>query len=322
MTTATPEEIPAAQTPAPVKGKQLFIGNLPWIVRWQELKDLMKQSGTVIRANVMTDHSGRSRGFGTVLFASAEDADKAIESYNNYEWHGRQIEVREDRAFAPAGENGEAAKGNRALWIGNLPFSVTWQDLKDLLRSTGGNPLRADIAMDFRTGRSRGHGTALFATAEEAEKAIETLNGTEFQGRKIEVRADNGFVEGAPYQPFERDMMMKRRNFGYNNRRFNGPAVSGNFAGRQLYVGNLPFTVAWQDLKDLFRNAGNVVRADIATFDGRSKGYGTVVFATREDALNAIQMYNGYDFYGRQLVVREDKFASGENADNVAEDEA
>lgn len=51
----------------------------------------------------------------------------------------------------------------------------------------------------------------------------------------------------------------------------------------------LPFRVRWQDLKDLFRKAGNVTRADVAlTMDNRSKGHGTVLFATVEDAQKAI----------------------------------
>lgn len=43
--------------------------------------------------------------------------------------------------------------------------------------------------------------------------------------------------------------------------------------------------------------------------DGRPKGSGIVVFATPDDAQNAIQMYNGYDWNGRIIEVREDRFA-------------
>ena len=51
----------------------------------------------------------------------------------------------------------------------------------------------------------------------------------------------------------------------------------------------MPFRVRWQDLKDLFRKAGNVIRADVAMgYDNRSKGHGTVLFATVDDAKSAI----------------------------------
>lgn len=77
-------------------------------------------------------------------------------------------------------------------------------------------------------------------------------------------------------------------------------------------LAQLPYDVSWQDLKDLFRSAGNVSRADVNMGpDGRSKGTGIVAFANSNDASNAIAMYHGYDFRGRMLEVRLDKFAGG-----------
>lgn len=83
--------------------------------------------------------------------------------------------------------------------------------------------------------------------------------------------------------------------------------------------------MSWQDLKDTFRKAGNVVRADVSAGpDGRSKGYGTVLFETTDDADNAIskvictryniakhpaEMFNGADFDGRTINVHLDKRA-------------
>jgi len=56
----------------------------------------------------------------------------------------------------------------------------------------------------------------------------------------------------------------------------------------------LPFHCQWQDLKDLFRQAGTIIRADVALGpDGRSRGFGTVVFGTDFDAERAVKMFNG-----------------------------
>lgn len=56
----------------------------------------------------------------------------------------------------------------------------------------------------------------------------------------------------------------------------------------------LPFHCQWQDLKDLFRQAGTIIRADVALGpDGRSRGFGTVVFATDMDAERGLKMFNG-----------------------------
>ena len=98
---------------------------------------------------------------------------------------------------------------------------------------------------------------------------------------------------------------------------------TGSNPGNQLYVGNvsssshphcnfsrrffqLPYQAGWQDLKDLFRSAGNIIRADINIgADGRPKGSGTVIFETAKDAQQAITLYHGFDWYGRTLEVRE-----------------
>jgi RNA recognition motif-containing protein len=57
----------------------------------------------------------------------------------------------------------------------------------------------------------------------------------------------------------------------------------------------LPFHCQWQDLKDLFRQAGKIIRADVALGqDGRSRGFGTVVYATEADAERAVLMFNGF----------------------------
>ena len=75
----------------------------------------------------------------------------------------------------------------------------------------------------------------------------------------------------------------------------------------QVWVGNLPYRVRWQDLKDLMRKAGVVLRSEVAlTPDQRSRGYGTVLFARREDAFKAIQIYNGFQWMTRTLEVHID----------------
>ena len=59
----------------------------------------------------------------------------------------------------------------------------------------------------------------------------------------------------------------------------------------QIVVHGLPWSVEWQDLKDLAKQYGDVTKADIAKrSDGKSRGFGTVVFKTPEVAQNAIQV--------------------------------
>lgn len=59
----------------------------------------------------------------------------------------------------------------------------------------------------------------------------------------------------------------------------------------QVIVHGLPFHYAWQELKDLFKPVGGVGKADIVIDrDGRSKGWGTVIFDSENDAQKAIQV--------------------------------
>ena len=53
-------------------GCKLYVGNLSWDVKWQELKDFFKPYGTVLRADVIEEHSGRSKGCGKNNFPFVE----------------------------------------------------------------------------------------------------------------------------------------------------------------------------------------------------------------------------------------------------------
>ncbi|NQS90367.1 RNA-binding protein, partial [Patescibacteria group bacterium] len=78
--------------------KKLYVGNLPYKVTEDDLKDLFKEFETVTEINLITDQAtGRSRGFGFVEFSSGEDADKAIESLNGKMFQDREIVVNEAR---------------------------------------------------------------------------------------------------------------------------------------------------------------------------------------------------------------------------------
>lgn len=73
----------------------------------------------------------------------------------------------------------------------------------------------------------------------------------------------------------------------------------------RLYVGNLPYQLTIDELKDFFAGAGNVTDAAIITDrdSGRSKGFGFVEFATSEDASRAQTMFNGAQLKDRTLKV-------------------
>lgn len=71
-----------------------YVGNLPYSVTSDNLKDLFAQAGTVVDAIVISDkQSGRSKGFGFVEMSSQEELDKAIEMFNEKDYEGRNMRV-------------------------------------------------------------------------------------------------------------------------------------------------------------------------------------------------------------------------------------
>ncbi|NLB56198.1 MAG: RNA-binding protein [Lentisphaerae bacterium] len=75
----------------------------------------------------------------------------------------------------------------------------------------------------------------------------------------------------------------------------------------KLYVGNLPFETAEEDIKSIFEEAGSVLSCELIRdkFSNRSRGFAFVEMESREGADNAIQLLNGKEFSGRTLVVNE-----------------
>jgi RNA recognition motif-containing protein len=72
------------------------------------------------------------------------------------------------------------------LFVGNLPFTTSSPDLEQLF-SPFGAVSRAQVITDRDTGRSRGFGFVEMDSADEAQKAIDALDGSDFSGRQIKV---------------------------------------------------------------------------------------------------------------------------------------
>jgi cold-inducible RNA-binding protein len=72
------------------------------------------------------------------------------------------------------------------LFVGNLSFNTTENDLNDAFAAHG-TVTETNLMMDRMSGRPRGFGFVTMGTAEEAQKAIDALNGKEMDGRALTV---------------------------------------------------------------------------------------------------------------------------------------
>ena len=93
----------------------------------------------------------------------------------------------------------------KKLYVGNLPFTYTEQELSDLF-SEYGTVSSAKLITDRETGRSRGFGFVEFENDAEAEAAIEGANGKDLGGRPLVVN------EARPQEKRERSGSFNRRD--------------------------------------------------------------------------------------------------------------
>lgn len=91
--------------------KKLYVGNLPYEIKDEDLREHFVQTGNVESATVITDRAtGRSKGFGFVEMSTEEEAQKAIEMLNGKELNSRALTINEAR---PKEERGNRFGGSR-----------------------------------------------------------------------------------------------------------------------------------------------------------------------------------------------------------------
>ena len=97
---------------------KLYVGNLAYSVSNSDLEQLFSQAGQVQSVAVIMDKfSGQSKGFGFVEMATAEEASKAIQQFNDTELKGRNIKVNEakprENSFGGGNRGGGGGGGDR-----------------------------------------------------------------------------------------------------------------------------------------------------------------------------------------------------------------
>ena len=105
-------------------GNKLYVGNLPFQVSEEELRQLMEQAGTVQSVRVVRDAAtGRARGFAFVEMGNDEEAQKAITQLNGQSFQGRSLTVNEARASGDRPRGGDrgprefgGGRGGRQRW--------------------------------------------------------------------------------------------------------------------------------------------------------------------------------------------------------------
>ncbi|MCH9616904.1 MAG: hypothetical protein SP4CHLAM5_03870 [Chlamydiia bacterium] len=87
--------------------KKLYVGNIPYSLDNDSLKELFEEFGTVVSAQIIEDRdTGRSKGFAFVEMSSTDEAQAAIDAMNGKEVDGRSLTVNEARPRVERSDRG------------------------------------------------------------------------------------------------------------------------------------------------------------------------------------------------------------------------
>nr|XP_020833833.1 heterogeneous nuclear ribonucleoprotein M isoform X3 [Phascolarctos cinereus] len=231
----------------PTKRYRAFITNIPFDVKWQSLKDLVKEKvGEVTYVELLMDAEGKSRGCAVVEFKMEESMKKAAEVLNKHSLSGRPLKVKEDpdgeharramqKVMATTGGMGMGPGGPGMINIPpsilnnpNIPNEIIHALQAGRLGSTvfvanldykvgwkklkevfcmAGVVVRADILED-KDGKSRGIGTVTFEQSIEAVQAISMFNGQLLFDRPMHVKMDERALPKGDFFPPERPQQL------------------------------------------------------------------------------------------------------------------
>ncbi|KAK1156337.1 embryonic polyadenylate-binding protein A-like isoform X3 [Acipenser oxyrinchus oxyrinchus] len=294
----------------------IFIKNMDESIDNKALYDTFSAFGNILSCKVVCDENG-SKGYGFVHFETHEAANRAIETMNGMLLNDRKVleTGRElvsglvDQVSCSVGKDcemtilsfvghfksrreREAEFGAKAMEFTNVYIKNFGEDVNDeKLRevfSQYGRTLSVRVMVD-EMGRSRGFGFVNYENHEEAQKAVEGMNGKELNGRIIYV--------GRAQKRLERQGELKRKFDQIKQERIH------RYQGVNLYVKNLDDGIDDERLRKEFAPYGTITSAKVMTDVGHSKGFGFVCFSSPEEATKAVTEMNGRIISAKPLYV-------------------
>ncbi|KAM9174297.1 heterogeneous nuclear ribonucleoprotein M isoform 5-T5 [Mergus octosetaceus] len=315
-------------------GSTVFVANLDYKVGWKKLKEVFSMAGVVVRADILEDKDGKSRGIGTVTFEQAIEAVQAISMFNGQLLFDRPMHVKMDeRAFpkgdffpperpqqlphglggigmglGPGGQPIDANHLNKGMGMGNMgPGGMGMEGMGFGMNKMGGmeGPFGMENIGRFPAGMNMGRMSEMdraMGGGFEREFGRNEMGMSRSFGDTLErgIGGGNASIPG-----IERMAPGIDRSLGGTG----GPAPGVARKACQIFVRNLPFDFTWKMLKDKFNECGHVLYADIKMENGKSKGCGVVRFESPEVAERACRMMNGIQLRGREIDVRIDRNA-------------
>uniref|UniRef100_A0A1D1XFF2 Polyadenylate-binding protein n=1 Tax=Anthurium amnicola TaxID=1678845 RepID=A0A1D1XFF2_9ARAE len=250
----------------------LYVGDLRPDVTEGQLLDVFAPVGGLASVRVCRDSAtGASLGYAYVNFVSPDDAIRAMETLNHTAVGGKPIRIMWSHRDPDARKSGI---GN--LFVKNLSESIDNVKLQEIF-SKFGKILSCKVASSH-DGKSKCYGFVQFESQESANSAIETLHGSDIEGKQIYV---TNFIKKS-------ERVVPSPDAKYTN----------------LYMKNLDQDITEELLQLKFSEFGKITSLSVAQdTDGNSRGFGFVNFESPDDAKRAMETMNGMQLGCKVLYV-------------------
>ncbi|XP_050548645.1 myelin expression factor 2 [Daktulosphaira vitifoliae] len=308
---------------------RIFVANLDFKVDEKKLKEIFKLAGRVIEVEIFSDKEGNSKGYGIVEYNHPVEAVQAISMFNNQFLYDRPMSIRLDcidkdpLARLPEGLKsigmGLGAGGAPLLDVErNLPSnsssSVQSQSLNPPVNTSALamlSGLSADrLGIETQSRRSFG-GVNGLGSLSATDLGIGTGSlGTPFgsalnssgTGTLGSTSLHQTALGGRDYDSLSVSLGVRGSGsggaYGGDFRSALGSGDMGPKKSDTIMVKNLPPNTTWQNLKDYFRDCGDIKFAEVG-----SKGFGIIRFASEWDAERAITLKHLSRFDGYTIEV-------------------
>ncbi|XP_014005332.1 nucleolin [Salmo salar] len=259
----------------------LFIGNLNSNKDFDEIKEALAAFFSKKNLDVQDVRLGASKKFGYVEFGSAEDMQTALE-LNGKKCMGQELKMDKARSKGNSQEE-KKDRDARTLFVKNLPFSATEDDLKEVFADAV--EIRIPPGQD---GSNRGIAYIAFKTEAIADKMLTEAQGADVQGRSIMVDYT-----------------------GIKSQKGGRPPAQAAAESKTLIVNNLSYSATEDSLQSAFEGA---VSIRVPQNNGRPKGFAFVEFESAEAAKEALENLNGTEIEGRQIRLEYSQNSGGRDA--------
>ena len=299
---------PAAEAPAAAEGGEentrVYVGNLPWAMTEDWMKEIMASAGGVTNVEWLTHaDSGKFKGSGFLTFESSAAAAAAVLK-NGEDCEGRPMKIelatpRKPKVFGgrDASDPGEPSDG---VFVGNLPWDFDEGEFKALFAECG-EVQRIKYLM--KEEQFTGNCFLDFNTVDEATKAV-ALNGTEFKGRPLRLNFSKGKKKDDSWGGGGDKPKWGGAAAGGRTERPYKPQGAKPDGCTELFCGNLPWSVTDESIADFFKSAGTVTNTRWLNDkeSGDFKGVGFISFGTTEEVDAAVQL-GGEQLDGRPIRI-------------------